>query len=209
MFYHFHTYYLAPVVPLLMLLTAQTLSERIKIVSLFAVCAICLAVLSSFFSFAMLGAHKYGFGEYEQVAEIVNRAESKKVVLEVPSSTYENYGPVLSYLMPDVSIRSDKSPEDFPKDCEVFWWISPKAYSDEYVKRPGVWMCYSNQYSPAVFGYRAAIDFTMAIHSFDMGQINLEKAPDRMFGMSEIPYPGCILINWSENGTPSPSEISW
>ena len=201
-FYHYHTYYMLPIMPFILLLVARMLSEQVKDVSWLSIGAVLMVAQLLFFTFAMLGAHKYGFNEYEQISGIVNNLESENVVLEVPGLIAGNDLPALKYLMPNIDIRSDANPKDFPKNRKILWWIKAKGYDETYVNKSGVWLCNTYRFSPAVFGYRLSVNPLLQTHRFDMGEIGIEEAPDCLFGMSAQSFPAYILIDWSQNGTP-------
>jgi hypothetical protein len=128
-------------------------------------------------------------------------------VLVVPELIYGSDSPILQALMPDVEIRTDSNPDKFPKDRRVFWWLQAKGYDEEFVKKPGVWVCNSSRHSPTVFGYRVAVNPLLPTHRFDMGEIGFEATSDYLFGMSVQSYPVYLLLDMSQTAVPSENEV--
>jgi hypothetical protein len=197
LFYHFHTYYLLPIVPLSLLLVGIMLDSFLKNTAWLAGISVGLVFISAFFMLVMLSSHKYGQDEYPQTIKMISTATADKIALEVPDFIKGNEGPILEYYLPGVDIRTDKEQQDFPRDEQVYWLTEPQWVGLDYTEREGVQVCTVGRVAPVIFGYRVLAAPDINLHYFNMGYLRFEKSHDIVFGLSEQRQPHMVLINWT------------
>lgn len=194
-FFHQHSYYLLPIVPFACMAGAKFIySMKSELVFVFILSAI--LATSIFYSVLLLAGHEYGYHEFKDLGEIIEReAGTQDVVIQVTETLSGSYGPLVEYYVPEAKVTVVDTPKKESQKTYFldFWW-----FLNVDSKKGGVYATYRTIYFPTAFGY-VFYQTPPSNHFFTQGKIKtLRVSSVTDFGFTRLEVPSLLLIDLDE-----------
>ncbi|WP_461373251.1 ArnT family glycosyltransferase [Candidatus Aquicultor sp.] len=191
-FYHFHSYYLLPVMPFGLILVAKFLDSYLKNRWHLLTAVVIICVVSSFFAILLMAGQKYGHTEFADLttSPLIN----KNTTVYVSPGVFENAGTLVKFYLPgNQVITQSKLPlANKRKNAVAIAWKYPDQPSNP--ESQGIYPSLRSRYSLVLFGISLAQTPPWQ-HYFANGRIEIIPVGSPFtFGIKKDVVPGRVVL---------------